>query len=262
MTEASERGLFDLRGQVALVTGAAGGLGRAISLAFAAHGADLVLADREGPSAERIAAECRAGGVRAQAIAADLGRPEQVARLAQEAQAAFGHVDVLVCNAGMQGPAGRLHDVAREDWDAVFEVNLASAHALTSALVPSMARRRHGCVILMSSIAASRGNQAIGLYAMTKAALAQLARNLAVEWGPSGVRANAIAPGLIRTPLAAGLMENEAFMARRLAATPLRRIGEPHEVAGVAVMLAAAAGAFITGQTLAVDGGTLISDGS
>ena len=117
-------------------------------------------------------------------------------------------------------------------------------------------------MILMASIAALRGNRSIGLYGMTKAALAQLARNLAVEWGPQGVRANAIAPGLIRTPLAAGLMQDAAFMTRRIAMTPLRRVGEAHEVAGVAVMLASAAGAFVSGQTLVVDGGTLVSDGS
>lgn len=157
----------------------------------------------------------------------------------------------------MQGPAGPLLVVAAEDWQQVFQVNLASAR-----LVPAMAARGGGSVILMACIAALRGNRAIGLYGLTKAALAQLARNLAVEWGPQGVRANAIAPGLIRTPLAAGLVQDAAFMARRIAMTPLRRVGEAHEVAGVAVMLASAAGAFVSGQTLVVDGGTLVSDGS
>jgi NAD(P)-dependent dehydrogenase (short-subunit alcohol dehydrogenase family) len=261
LSDAAAAGLFDLRDRVALVTGAAGGLGRAIALAYAQHGADLVLADRELAAAQAVAAQCVELGVRAQAVAADLSDRVQVEALATEATTAFGRVDVLVCNAGMQGPAGPLHEVGDADWDRVFQVNLASAHALTSRLVPAMAARGGGSVILMASIAALRGNKAIGLYAMSKAALAQLARNLAVEWGPSGVRANALAPGLIRTPLATGLLANEAFMARRLAMTPLRRVGEPHEIAGVAVMLASAAGAFITGQTLVVDGGTLISDG-
>ena len=117
-------------------------------------------------------------------------------------------------------------------------------------------------MVLMSSIAAMRGNRAIGLYGMSKAALAQLARNLAVEWGPRGVRANAIAPGLIRTPFSAGLLSDAMFMERRLLMTPLRRVGEPDEVAGVAVMLASRAGAFISGQTIVVDGGTTVSDGS
>lgn len=253
--------LFRLDGSIALVTGAAGGLGRAIAQAFAQQGADLVLADRALGAAQEVAAECRGFGVRAQALAADLMHPAQVDRLAEEAAAVFGRIDVLVCNAGMQGPAGPMAAVSESDWASVFQVNLGSAHTLASRLVPAMAERGCGSVILMASIAALRGNKAIGLYGMSKAALAQLARNLAVEWGPRGVRANAIAPGLIRTPLAHELLANEAFMARRLAATPLRRDGEPQEVAGVAVLLASRAGAFITGQTLVVDGGTLISDG-
>jgi NAD(P)-dependent dehydrogenase (short-subunit alcohol dehydrogenase family) len=258
----TERGLFGLKGRVALVTGAGGGLGQAIARAYAQHGADLVLADRDAAAAERIAAECHELGVRALALAADLADRRAVEALADRALQAFGRIDVLVCNAGTQGPAGPLHAVGDQAWDELFQVNLASAHGLAARLVPAMAQRGMGSVILMASIAALRGNGAIGLYGMTKAALAQLARNLAVEWGPQGVRANAIAPGLIRTPLATGLLANDAFMARRLAATPLRRVGEPEEVAGVAVLLASAAGAFITGQTLVVDGGTLVSDGS
>ncbi|WP_234983640.1 SDR family NAD(P)-dependent oxidoreductase [Pseudacidovorax sp. RU35E] len=263
MSEALQAtGLFALDGQVALVTGAAGGLGRAIALAYAQHGARLVLSDRAGDGLHEVAAQCASLGAAVHTVAADLAEPAQVHALAEQAQAAFGRIDLLVCNAGMQGPDGPLLAVPAQDWARVFQVNLASAHALCAALVPAMGARGHGRVVLMASIAALRGNGAIGLYGLSKAALAQMARNLAVEWGPRGVCVNAIAPGLIRTPLAYGLLANAAFMARRLAATPLRRVGEPHEVAGVAVMLASAAGGFITGQTLVVDGGTVISDGS
>lgn len=263
MSEASSPpALFALDGQVAFVTGAAGGLGQAIALAYAQNGASLVLSDRDDAALRDIAGRCASLGGAVQTVVADLSAPAQVQALAEQAQAAFGHIDLLVCNAGMQGPAGPLLEVPAEDWARVFQVNLASAHALCAALLPAMGERGHGRVVLMASIAALRGNGAIGLYGLSKAALAQMARNLAVEWGPRGVCVNAIAPGLIRTPLAEGLMANEAFMARRLAATPLRRVGEPHEVAGVAVMLASAAGGFITGQTLVVDGGTVISDGS
>jgi NAD(P)-dependent dehydrogenase (short-subunit alcohol dehydrogenase family) len=143
-----------------------------------------------------------------------------------------------------------------------MDTNLRSALWLCSAVIPGMAARGAGSVILMSSIAGIRGNKSIGLYGLSKAALAQLARNLAVEWGPSGVRVNAISPGLIRTPLAEPLLTNSAFMERRLALTPLRRIGEPHEIAGAAVLLASRAGAFITGHNLIIDGGTTISDGN
>jgi len=247
---------------VALVTGATGGLGQAIALAYAQHGASLVLSDRDDAALRDIAARCASLGGAVRTVVADLSVPAQVQALAEQARTAFGRIDLLVCNAGMQGPAGPLLEAPAEDWARVFQVNLASAHALCAALVPAMGERGHGRVVLMASIAALRGNGAIGLYGLSKAALAQMARNLAVEWGPRGVCVNAIAPGLIHTPLAEGLMANGAFMARRLAATPLRRVGEPHEVAGVAVMLASAAGGFITGQTLVVDGGTVISDGS
>lgn len=260
MNSTMSTSVFDLHGQVALITGAAGGLGRAIATVFAQQGADLVLADRPSADSEAVAAQCRALGVRAHALAADLSNPGQVQSLIQSALSAFGRIDTLVCNAGMQGPAGPLHATQPEDWQQVFQVNLGSAHALCAGLMPAMSARGSGSVVLMASIAALRGNRAIGLYGMSKAALAQLARNLAVEWGPSGVRVNAIAPGLIHTPLAEGLMANAEFMDRRLAMTPLRRVGEPVEVAGVAAMLASRAGGFITGQTLVVDGGTLISD--
>lgn len=263
MSEATRApGLFSLAGQVALVTGATGGLGQAIALAYAQHGASLVLSDRDDAALRDIAARCASLGGAVRTVVADLSVPAQVQALAEQARTAFGRIDLLVCNAGMQGPAGPLLEAPAEDWARVFQVNLASAHALCAALVPAMGERGHGRVVLMASIAALRGNGAIGLYGLSKAALAQMARNLAVEWGPRGVCVNAIAPGLIHTPLAEGLMANGAFMARRLAATPLRRVGEPHEVAGVAVMLASAAGGFITGQTLVVDGGTVISDGS
>lgn len=143
-----------------------------------------------------------------------------------------------------------------------MDVNLRAAVELTRHLLPPMAEQGGGSVVLMSSIAGLRGNKSIGLYGLSKAALAQLARNLAVEWGPRGIRVNAVSPGLIRTPLSTPLMADPAFMQRRLAATPLRRVGEPEEVAAVVAMLASAAGGFISGHNLVVDGGTTISDGN
>jgi NAD(P)-dependent dehydrogenase (short-subunit alcohol dehydrogenase family) len=143
-----------------------------------------------------------------------------------------------------------------------MRVNLHSIVQLCALAVPALKARGGGSIILMSSLAALRGNKSIGPYALTKAALAQLARNLAVEFGPDNIRANAIAPGFIRTDLSASLMANEAFMARRMQNTPLRRAGEPSEIAGPAVFLASKGGAFVTGQTLVVDGGTLVTDGN
>jgi NAD(P)-dependent dehydrogenase (short-subunit alcohol dehydrogenase family) len=256
----ARHGLFDLRGRVALVTGAAQGLGRAIAAALGAHGAAVVLADLDARACEAAAAELRAEGVDTLAVPCDVGDAAAVGRLADIAAGWRGRLDVLVCNAGIQGPAGPLAAVADADWDRVFEVNLRGAARLANRILPVMAVQGGSSVVFMSSIAGLRGNRAIGLYGMSKAALSQLARNLAVEWGPQGIRVNAIAPGLIRTPLASELLASDAFMQRRLAMTPLRRVGEPHEIAGVAVMLASPAGGFITGQTLVVDGGTLVSD--
>lgn len=250
--------LFDLTGRTALVTGATQGLGLAITQALASHGARLIVSDRDVAACERTATELRHAGHEAMAISADLASAEGIDALCEAA----GPVDVLVCNAGVQGPAGPIASVTDADWQQVMDINLRAAVRLSSRLIPGMAARGGGSVILMSSIAGLRGNRAIGLYGLSKAALAQLARNLAVEWGPHGVRVNAVSPGLVRTPLAAQLLADEAFMARRLQATPLRRVGEPHEIAGVVVMLASRAGGFVTGQNLVVDGGTTISDGS
>lgn len=162
-----------------------------------------------------------------------------------------------------QGPAGSLSDIGDIDWQQVMDINLRASVELSRHLLPAMALAGGGSVILMSSIAGIRGNKAIGLYGLSKAALAQLARNLAVEWGPfQAIRVNAVSPGLIRTPLAQPLLNHAEFMQRRLSLTPLRRVGEPQEIAGAVAMLASAAGAFITGHNLVVDGGTTISDGN
>lgn len=254
--------LFGLTGRVALVTGAASGIGWAIAELLAQQGAAVALVDRDAQACAQAARTLQAAGAQALALACDVGVAASVAQAAEAALQWQGRVDVLVCNAGMQGPAAPLAQASDDDWQRVFEVNLRGATRFADRLLPAMAQAGGGSVVLMSSIAGLRGNARIGLYGLSKAALAQLARNLAVEWGPRGVRVNAVSPGLVRTPLAAPLLADAGFMLRRLAATPLRRVGEPHEIAGVVAMLASPAGAFMTGQNLVVDGGTLISDGS
>lgn len=253
------RTLFSLEGKTALVTGANGGLGRAISELLASAGARLIISDHDQDSVGKALSGIAGDHMGLPLNLDDL--PLTRAKMQMLIQA--GNIpDCLVLNAGIQGPASSLSEVSDADWQQVMTVNLASAHAITSVLAPAMAGNGGGSIILMASIAALRGSKAIGLYGMTKAALAQLARNLAVEWGPMNIRANAIAPGLIRTPLATDLMNNQSFMERRLSMTPLRRVGAPNEVAATVLLLASDGGAFITGQTIVIDGGTLISDGS
>lgn len=255
--------LFDLRDKVALVTGATGGLGQAICAALRAHGAKVLVSDHDANACAHLAQALAGDGGQALALPADLADIAGLGECAARALAWQGRVDILVCNAGVQGPAGPLAAVSDSDWQQVMDINLRSAVELTRHLLPAMAAGSGGgSVVLMSSIAGLRGNKAIGLYGLSKAALAQLARNLAVEWGSQGIRVNAISPGLIRTPLAAQLLDNADFMPRRLALTPLRRVGEPDEIAGAVVLLASPAGAFITGHNLVIDGGTTISDGN
>jgi NAD(P)-dependent dehydrogenase (short-subunit alcohol dehydrogenase family) len=253
---------FDLRGKVALVTGATRGIGHAIAAQFAAAGAQLVISSDEAAACAQQAGEFSARHVETIGVPCDVARREQLEALVDAANAHFGRIDILCCNAGTVPHSGPLHTASDQDWERTIDVNLRSMFWLTSLVVPAMAARGDGAVILISSLAGLRGNKSIGLYGIAKAGCAQLARNLGVEWGPSNVRANAISPGLIDTDFARPFKGDEALLRRRLAATPLRRMGRAEEVAAVALLLAAPAGGFITGQNIVVDGGTLISDGN
>ena len=254
--------LFDLRGKVALATGATRGIGRAIAEEMARHGAAVAISSNEGEECAARAAALREEGCDAIGVACDVTSREQLEALVARTLDAFGKIDVLVCNAGVAPHVGPIASASAQDWDITMTVNLRSVLWLTSLVIPGMAQRREGAVIITSSIAGLRGNKSIGLYGLSKAASAELARNLAVEWGPSNVRVNAISPGVIDTAFATPMLSDAAVMERRLALTPLRRVGTPQEIAGVAVMLASAAGAFITGQNIVVDGGTTIGDGN
>lgn len=254
--------LFDLRGQVALVTGATRGIGLAVARALGEAGAAVVVSSENAADCDAVARQLCADGLDALGIACDASSEAQVDALAGQAQAWRGRIDVLVCNAGIAPHLGPLASASATDYDATLTVNLRSALWLTSRVIPGMAERRSGSVILMASIASVRGNKAIGLYSLSKAALVALARNLAVEWGPSGVRVNAISPGMVRTEFARPLMDDAERLQKRTALTPLRRVAEPHEIAGAALFLASPAGAFTTGHNLVVDGGTTIGDGN
>ena len=254
--------LFELSGRVALITGATRGIGLAIASEMAAAGARVIISGNEPQACTQAAADLRARGLDVIGLPCDVGERAQLEQLVAGSLAQRERIDILVCNAGIAPHAGPIAGASDCDWDRTMTVNLRSMLWLTGLVIPAMAQRRDGVVILSASLSSLRGNKAIGLYGLSKAGVAQLARNLAVEWGPQNVRVNAISPGVIATEFARPLTDNAALLERRLSLTPLRRLGEPHEIAGVAVMLAARAGGFITGQNLVVDGGTLVSDGN
>ena len=249
--------LFGLQGKRVLVTGGTSGIGLAIVEAFDGAGARVMTcSDRE---ADIAAFDVSNAAAILHPLSDKTAADELVSRCETELG---GTIDILVCNAGIEGPAGPTGEAEEEAYGRVFDINLHSSYWLAARCKDGMAASGGGSIILMTSLSALRGNRMIGIYSMSKAALCQMARNLAVELGPRNIRANAIAPGLIETPFSRPLMANDAFIQRRLQATPLRRVGQPMEIAAAALFLAGRGGAFMTGQTLVIDGGTLVTDGS
>ena len=251
--------VFDLTGKVAVVTGSTKGIGRAIAEALARAGARVVISSRKQDRCEEVAAAIRSEGLTAAAIPCHIGKREDVERLVSESIREFGQIDILVCNAAVNpyyGPTAGLKDDA---FTKVMDSNVRSNIWLANLVLPGMAERRDGSVIIVSSIGGLKGSLNLGIYAISKAADFQLARNLAVEWGPHNIRVNCIAPGLVRTDFARTLWENPELLARAESNTPLRRIGEPDDIAGAAVFLAAPAGRWMTGQVIVIDGGVTIS---
>ena len=253
--------LFDLTGKTAVVTGSSRGIGRAIVERFAEHGANVVVSSRKAAACEEVAAaiNARHGAGRALAIPANISSKDDLQRLADETVRAFGQIDVLVCNAASNPYYGPLAGIADDQFRKILDNNIISNHWLISMVAPAMRARKDGAIVIVSSIGGLKGNAIIGAYNISKAADFSLARNLAVEFGRDNVRVNCIAPGLIKTDFARALWENPETLKSSNARTPLGRIGEPDEIAGAAVFLASRAGAYMTGQTIVVDGGQTIT---
>jgi NAD(P)-dependent dehydrogenase (short-subunit alcohol dehydrogenase family) len=252
--------LFSLEGKVAVITGSSRGIGRAIAERMAEHGARVVISSRKLEACAEVASaiEARHGSGTALAVPANISSKEELKQLIETTMQRLGRIDVLVCNAATNPHYGPLAGIDDQQFRKILENNVIANHWLIGFAAPQMIERRDGAVIIVSSIGGLRGSSVIGAYNISKAADFQLARNLAVEYGPHNVRVNCIAPGLVRTDFARALWENPDTLRHVTSTTPLRRIGEPDEIAGAAILLASKAGSFITGQSIVVDGGATI----
>lgn len=250
--------LFDLKGKVALITGATRGIGKSVAEELARAGAKIAVCSRKTEACEQAKAEFECQGFEVLARACNVSRKEELQALVEATAARWGGVDIVVANAATNPYYGPLTGIGDEAFDKIFATNLKSVLWLAGMTLPGMATRGGGSFILVGSIGGILANTLIGAYGMSKAAGHHLVRNLAAEWGPKHVRVNAIAPGLIKTEFARALWEDEKRARERVEATPLRRLGEPRDIGGIAVFLASPAAAFITGQCIVADGGVTI----
>lgn len=250
--------LFDLTGKVALVTGSTRGIGLGILREFARRGARVVASSRKASACEAVGAEIVAGGGQALGMPCNIGSKEQLQALVDATLAAWGTIDVLVCNAAVNPYFGPLANIPDDAYDKIMNSNVRSNLWLCNMVLPAMATGGGGAVIIVSSIAGLKGTRLLGAYGLSKAADAALARNLAVEWGGRNVRVNTIAPGVIKTDFAKALYENPEAEKRVTKQYPIGRLGTVDDISGVAVMLASRAGSFVSGQTIVVDGGATI----
>ena len=249
--------LFDLTGKVAVITGSSRGIGRAIAERMAEHGAKVVISSRKAGPCEEVAAGINAKYPgHAAVVPANISSKDDLQRLVDESKAAFGKIDILVCNAASNPYFGPMSGLSDDAFRKILDNNIVSNHWLIHMVAPEMKERKDGAIIIVSSIGGLRGSGVLGAYAISKAADMQLARNLAQELSPSNIRVNCIAPGLVKTDFARALWDTPAAEQRSSVGTPLRRLGEPDDIAGAAVFLAAKSGAWMTGQTIVVDGGS------
>jgi dehydrogenase/reductase SDR family protein 4 len=248
--------LFDLSGKVALVTGSSRGIGRSIAEELARCGAKVVISSRKADACEAVLADFRKEGLEGIAKACNVSRKEELQALVDATLAKWGRIDIVVANAATNPYYGPLTGIGDEAFDKIFANNLKSVLWLAAMTLPGM--KSGGSFMLVGSIGGLIANTVIGAYGMSKAAGHHLVRNLAAEWGPKNVRVNAIAPGLIKTEFARALWEDPKRAEERVSNTPLRRLGEPRDIGGIAVFLASDAAAFITGQVIVADGGVTI----
>ena len=252
--------MFNLRDKVAIVTGSSRGIGRSSAEELAKLGAKVVVSSRKAEACEEVVLGIRSAGGEATAIPCNVAKKEQLEELTQRALDTYGRIDILVCNAATNPYYGPMAGASDDAFDKILNTNVRSNFWLCNLVAPHIAKQGGGSIIMIASIAGVFGQRHIGIYGLSKAADIALARNLSVEWGPKGIRANAIAPGLVKTDMAKILWQNEAVNQAMCRASPLGRLGEPKDIAGVVCFLASDASAFVTGQVLLADGGVSIND--
>jgi NAD(P)-dependent dehydrogenase (short-subunit alcohol dehydrogenase family) len=252
--------MFGLTGSVAVITGSSRGIGRSIAEQMARAGARVVISSRKLDACEAVAQAIRDGGGDAIALPCNLSEPALLESLVDSTVARWGRLDILVCNAAVNPYFGPMAAMPADAYDKIMNCNVKANFLLCNRAAPHMAAGGGGSIIIVSSIGGNQGSGTLAAYGMSKAADFSLVKSLAIEWGPRGVRANCIAPGLIRTDFSRALWKNPTLLKSVEEGTPVRRIGEPDDVGGVAVFLASRAAAYITGQTLVVDGGLTVKE--
>jgi NAD(P)-dependent dehydrogenase (short-subunit alcohol dehydrogenase family) len=245
-----------LAGKVAIVTGSTRGIGRATAQAFAQAGARVVISSRKPEACEATCVAMREAGHTVVGVPCHIGKAEDLKRLVEATLDAFGRLDVVVCNAAINPVFSPLQDITEETWAKVFETNLTGIWRMAKLALPHIAAQGGGVMVLLSSTASLIGTDKAGPYAVSKAAENHLAKQLAVEWGPKNIRVNVIAPGLTRTDMIRN--HDPAWVKRTVERTPLRRMGDPEDVAAVALFFASDAARHLTGQFIVVDGGSML----
>jgi NAD(P)-dependent dehydrogenase (short-subunit alcohol dehydrogenase family) len=252
--------MFDLSGKVAIITGSSRGIGRSIAESMSRAGAKVVISSRKAEACDNVVAAITEAGGEAIAVPCNVADPAQLQNLVDQTVATWGRLDILVCNAAVNPYFGPMETMPEDAYDRIMNCNVKSTFLLTRIAAPLMAKGGGGNIILISSIGGNQGSNTLAIYGISKAADSSMTKSLAIEWGSRGIRANCIAPGLIKTDMSRALWENEKLLKNVEEGTPVHRIGQPEDVGGVAVFLASKAAAYITGQTIVVDGGITIKE--
>ena len=254
------KNLFDLTGKVAVVTGSSKGIGKSIASQMAFHGSNVVISSRNQDSCDAVASEINGslpkGGGSALGIACHVSKRNDLENLVNTTKERLGNIDILVCNAAVNPFYGSMLEISDTAYEKVLDSNVKSNHWLSQLVIPDMIEQKDGVIIIVSSVGGLRGSATLGTYGVSKAADIAIVRNISAEFGSHNIRANAIAPGLIRTDFAKALWENPETLKNSTQNSHLKRIGEPDEIGGAAVFLASDAGKFVSGQTIVIDGGS------